>query len=134
MADRLRGGGAGGGAGSGHDFETFFAMAPRMNRARGAITGVACGVRVEDVEEPLMREIRYLDELVDELARGSGWRGFCGRDECRRGIRNRDERGELGIVSMVTYLSDLASYAACRADWAARSVRHPRPDVLPIRA
>ena len=52
------------------DFETFFARAPRMNPARGAITGVICGVRVEDVEEPVMREIRYLDKLVDELARG----------------------------------------------------------------
>lgn len=52
------------------DFETFFARAPRMNPARGAITGVVCGVRVETVEEPLMREIRHLDKLVDELARG----------------------------------------------------------------
>ncbi len=52
------------------DFEGFFAKAPRMNPARAAITGVVCGVRVEAVEEPLMREIRYLDKLVDELARG----------------------------------------------------------------
>jgi hypothetical protein len=52
------------------DFETFFAKAPRMNPARAAITGVVCGVRVENVEEPLMREIRYLDKLIDELARG----------------------------------------------------------------
>lgn len=55
---------------AGTDFETFFAKAPRMNPARAAITGVVCGVRVEAVEEPLMREIRYLDKLVDELARG----------------------------------------------------------------
>jgi hypothetical protein len=55
---------------AGTDFETFFAKAPRMNPARGAITGLVCGVRVEDVEEPLMREIRYLDKLIDELARG----------------------------------------------------------------
>lgn len=55
---------------AGTDFETFFAKAPRMNPARRAITGVVCGVRVEDVEEPVMREIRYLDKLVDELARG----------------------------------------------------------------
>lgn len=55
---------------AGTDFETFFARAPRMNPAREAITGVVCGVRVEAVEEPLMREIRYLDKLVDELARG----------------------------------------------------------------
>lgn len=52
------------------DFETFFAEAPRMNPARDQITGLICGVRVEDVEEPLMREIRYLDKLVDELAKG----------------------------------------------------------------
>jgi hypothetical protein len=52
------------------DFETFFAEAPAMNPARTLITGVVCGVRVENVEEPLMREIRYLDKLVDELAKG----------------------------------------------------------------
>lgn len=52
------------------DFETFFASAPRMNPARALIKGVVCGVRVEDIEEPTMREIRYLDKLIDELARG----------------------------------------------------------------
>ncbi|HEY3503423.1 MAG TPA: DUF2200 domain-containing protein [Actinocatenispora sp.] len=52
------------------DFETFFAEAPRPNPARSLITGTVCGVRVEDVEEPVMREIRYLDKLVDELAKG----------------------------------------------------------------
>lgn len=52
------------------DFETFFARAPEMNPARQEITGVICGVRVEEIEEPLMREIRYLDKLIDELARG----------------------------------------------------------------
>ncbi len=52
------------------DFETFFAQAPAMNPARASITGSVCGVRVEDVEEPLMREIRYLDKLIDELAKG----------------------------------------------------------------
>ncbi len=52
------------------DFETFFAEAPRLNPAREKITGLVCGVRVEAVEEPLMREIRYLDKLVDELAKG----------------------------------------------------------------
>lgn len=55
---------------AGKDFETFFAHAPRMNPARAAITGLVCGVRVEAVEEPLMREIRCLDKLIDELARG----------------------------------------------------------------
>jgi hypothetical protein len=52
------------------DFETFFAQAPRMNPARAEIRGLVCGVRVEDVAEPLMKEIRYLDELIDELAKG----------------------------------------------------------------
>jgi hypothetical protein len=54
----------------GTDFETFFSEAPRLNPGRELITGVVCGVRVEDIEEPTMREIRYLDKLVDELARG----------------------------------------------------------------
>ena len=52
------------------DFETFFAEAPNPNPHRSLITGVVCGVRVEDLEEPTMREIRYLDKLVDELAKG----------------------------------------------------------------
>jgi hypothetical protein len=52
------------------DFETFFATAPRMNPARALIKGVVCGVRVEDIEHPTMREIRYLDKLIDELAKG----------------------------------------------------------------
>jgi hypothetical protein len=52
------------------DFETFFGEAPRPNPSRALITGVICGVRVENIEEPTMREIRYLDKLVDELARG----------------------------------------------------------------
>jgi hypothetical protein len=52
------------------DFETFFAQAPRLNPARTLIRGVICGVRVEDIEEPTMQEIRYLDKLVDELAKG----------------------------------------------------------------
>lgn len=55
---------------SGTDFETFFQGAPRLNPARSLIKGVVCGVRVEDVAEPVMREIRYLDKLVDELAKG----------------------------------------------------------------
>ena len=52
------------------DFETFFAKAPRLNPDRSLIKGVVCGVRVEEIEEPLMREIRYLDKLIDELAKG----------------------------------------------------------------
>ena len=52
------------------DFETFFTKAKKINPDRLLITGVVCGVRVEDVEEPTMREIRYLDKLIDELAKG----------------------------------------------------------------
>jgi hypothetical protein len=52
------------------DFESFFAQAPVLNPSRALIKGVVCGVRVEEVEEPTMREIRYLDKLIDELARG----------------------------------------------------------------
>ena len=54
----------------GTDFRTFFAQAPRLNSARLAVTGTICGVRVEAIEDPLMREIRILDKLVDELAKG----------------------------------------------------------------
>ena len=52
------------------DFETFFAEAPQLNSSRGLIKGVICGIRVEDIKEPLMQEIRYLDKLIDELAKG----------------------------------------------------------------
>ncbi len=52
------------------DFETFFTEAPELNPARSLIKGVICGIRVEEIEEPIMREIRYLDKLIDELAKG----------------------------------------------------------------
>lgn len=52
------------------DFETFFAKAPQLNPSRNLIKGVVCGVRVEEIEEPTMQEIRYLDKLIDELAKG----------------------------------------------------------------
>ena len=52
------------------DFETFFAKAPKLNPARTLVTGVVYGVRVEYIKEPTMREIRYLDKLIDELAKG----------------------------------------------------------------
>lgn len=52
------------------DFEKFFAQAPRLNPLRTQIKGVICGVRIEAIEDPLMREVRYLDKLVDELAKG----------------------------------------------------------------
>lgn len=51
------------------DFETFFANAPKLNPLRSLIKGVVCGVRVEDIKDPLMQEIRYLDKLIDELAK-----------------------------------------------------------------
>lgn len=52
------------------DFETFFAEAPQLNQSRSLIKGVVCGIRVEDIAEPTMQEIRYLDKLIDELAKG----------------------------------------------------------------
>jgi hypothetical protein len=52
------------------DLETFYGKAPKLNPARKLITGTICGVRVEEIQEPLMREIRYLDKLIDELAKG----------------------------------------------------------------
>jgi hypothetical protein len=52
------------------DFETLFAKAPHKNPSRTLIKGVVCGIRVEDIEEPTMQEIRYLDKLIDELAKG----------------------------------------------------------------
>lgn len=52
------------------NFEDFFAGAPRLNPNRTLITGMICGYRVEEIEEPLMRELRYMDKLIDELAKG----------------------------------------------------------------
>jgi hypothetical protein len=52
------------------DFETFFAEAPQLHPARSTIKGLICGVRIEEIAEPVMREIRYLDKLIDELAKG----------------------------------------------------------------
>ncbi len=52
------------------DFETFFAQAPALNPKRSLIKGTVCGVRVEEIEDPLMQKIRYLDKLIDELAKG----------------------------------------------------------------
>ena len=56
--------------GDGTDYETFFARAPALNPVRETITGTICGFRIEEIAEPMMREIRYLDKLVDELAKG----------------------------------------------------------------
>jgi hypothetical protein len=55
---------------SNNDFETFFAQAPHINPDRSKITGVICGYRVEEIEDDLMQKIRYLDKLIDELAKG----------------------------------------------------------------
>jgi len=52
------------------NFETFFTEAPKLNPARKMIKGVICGVRIEEITEPLMKEIRYLDKLIDELSKG----------------------------------------------------------------
>lgn len=52
------------------DFETFFAQAPQLNPAASQITGMICGYRIEDIEDDLMKKIRYMDKLVDELAKG----------------------------------------------------------------
>lgn len=53
-----------------NDFETFFAQAPALHPNRSLIKGVVCGIRVEDIEDPLMQKIRYMDKLIDELAKG----------------------------------------------------------------
>ena len=55
---------------SGNDLETFFAQAPRINPQVSLIKGVVCGVRIEEIDDPLMKNIRYLDKLIDELAKG----------------------------------------------------------------
>jgi len=52
------------------DFETFFAKAPRMHPNADLITGMICGYRIEEIEDPIMRQVRYMDKLVDELAKG----------------------------------------------------------------
>ncbi|MES2340382.1 MAG: DUF2200 domain-containing protein [Pseudomonadota bacterium] len=61
------------------DYETFFTQAPALNPARADIRGVVCGVRVEEIAEPVMREIRYLDKLIDELAKGKAMEKILNR-------------------------------------------------------
>lgn len=63
------------------DLETFFANAPKLNPLRKLITGVICGVRIEDIEDPLMREIRYMDKLVDEVANGRAMEKILRKEE-----------------------------------------------------
>lgn len=65
----------------GTDFETFFAKAPHLNSLRSLITGVVCGVRIEEIKDPLMREIRYLDKLIDELAKGKSMEKILRKEE-----------------------------------------------------
>lgn len=83
----------------GHDFETFFAQAPAFNPDSSLITGVVCGVRVETVEDPLMRKVRYLDKLIDELAKGRTMEKILrrqaaasGRDRHQHQQKGRDEQ------------------------------------------
>ena len=66
-----------------NDLETFFAQAPAFNPNSSLIKGTVCGVRVEDVADPLMQKIRYLDQLIDELARGRAIEKILRRDEAR---------------------------------------------------
>jgi hypothetical protein len=66
------------------DFETFFGKAPQLNPNVGLISGVVCGVRVEEVSDPLMQKIRYLDKLVDELARGKAMQRILRRSALTR--------------------------------------------------
>jgi hypothetical protein len=74
------------------DLETFFAHAPRLNPNAGLITGVVCGVRVEDVADPLMQKIRYLDKLIDELARGNALAGILRNHGAGQGSGDRPEK------------------------------------------
>jgi hypothetical protein len=64
-----------------NDLETFFAQAPAIHPNSSLIKGVVCGIRVEDIEDPLTQRIRYLDKLIDELAKGRRWRRFCGNKQ-----------------------------------------------------
>ena len=79
------------------DFETFFALAPRLNPARDQIKGLICGIRVEEVEEPLMREIRYLDKLIDELAKGKAMEKIL-RGQASEKVRAAADRQLWGLT------------------------------------
>ena len=78
---------------AGTSFEEFFAKAPHMNPLRSLITGVICGVRVENIEENTMREIRYLDKLIDELAKGRSMEKILRTYRYRRNRRRSTARG-----------------------------------------
>jgi hypothetical protein len=64
-----------------NDFESFFAQAPAINPKCSQIKGVVCGIRVEDIEDPLMQKIRYLDKLIDELAKGKSMEKILRREQ-----------------------------------------------------
>lgn len=66
-----------------NDFQTFFAQAPDMNPNRSLIKGIVCGVRVEEIEDPLMQKIRYLDKLIDELAKGKAMEKILRQEDAR---------------------------------------------------
>jgi hypothetical protein len=72
------------------DFRTFFAEAPALNPNRSLIKGVVCGVRVEEVDDPLMRNIRYLDKLIDELAKGKSLEKILRQQAARIMLESRD--------------------------------------------
>ena len=72
------------------DFETFFTEAPELNPCRVLIKGTVCGVRVEDIEDPIMREVRYLDKLIDELAKGRPMEKILRKQETSRATKKRN--------------------------------------------
>src|SRR5699024_5360761 len=74
------------------DFETFFAQAPQLNTSRALIKGVVCGVRVENIEEPTMQEIRYLDKLIDELAKGKSMEKILRKRSEERRVGKEDRK------------------------------------------
>ena len=77
------------------DIETFFHEAPKLNPSRHLIKGVVCGVRVEEIQDPLMREVRYLDKLVDELAKGKAMEKIL-RSEPSEGAKELGTRKAAG--------------------------------------
>ena len=76
-----------------NDLETFFSQAPAINPNSVLIKGVVCGVRVEEIKDPLMQKIRYLDKLIDELAKGKAMEKICGNKWLRR--MNSSRLGEM---------------------------------------
>lgn len=121
------------------DFETFFAEAPKLNPSRSLIKGVVCGVRVEDVEDPLMREIRYLDKLVDELAKGKAMdrilRTPAGAAQATApaGVPKGREGGPRGSKMESPTVSGPDDYAAAFDGWRRKRVEDLRATVRSVR-